>query len=106
RAAGVAICYSHEAGRVEIADRTADFAYARLQGMNPDVVTGYAPEDLARFAAIAREWEAGTPPAGLAYVDDPAASAGRAGNVFMFLINGAKERAPAAAVALAGLLAA
>jgi uncharacterized protein YecE (DUF72 family) len=105
RAAGVAICFSDGAGRVTIADRTAGFAYARLQGMRAEIATGYPEPELARFAAIARAWATGAAPEGVAYADDPAASTGAGGDVFMFMINGAKERAPAAAMALAQRLA-
>ena len=61
---------------------TADFAYARLQRMSEDVPTGYEDASLDRFADMARSW----------------ASSGR--DVYIFMINGAKVRAPAAARAL------
>ncbi len=61
---------------------TADFAYARLQRMREDVPTGYDEQALDGFAARASGW----------------AEAGR--DAFIFLINGAKVRAPAAALAL------
>jgi uncharacterized protein YecE (DUF72 family) len=104
RKAEVAIVYSEAENRVAIADRTAPFAYMRLQGMRSDCATGYPPGELGRIAGYCRAWEAGEAPQGLPYAGDPAESAGRAENVFAMLINGAKERAPAAAIALAGLL--
>ena len=61
---------------------TADFAYARLQRMNEDLETGYDDAALDGFAKRARKWQAD----------------GRDGYIFM--INGAKVRAPAAALAL------
>jgi uncharacterized protein YecE (DUF72 family) len=82
RKAGVAIVYSEEEARAAINERTADFAYARLQGMQADCETGYPAEELDRLAGLCRGWAA------------------EGGDVFCFLINGAKERAPAAAVAL------
>jgi uncharacterized protein YecE (DUF72 family) len=60
---------------------TADFAYARLQRMSENVPTGYDDSALDGFAAKAREWR------------------GR-GDAYIFMINGAKVRAPAAALAL------
>jgi len=104
RAAGVAVVYSEAANRTSIADRTADFAYLRLQGMKSECTTGYPATELARLATLARAWEAGEAPEGLPYAGDRADSAGRAGDVFAMLINGAKERAPAAAIALADRL--
>ena len=59
---------------------TASFRYARLQRMREDIVTGYAAPDLDRFAGMARDWR----------------DARREG--YLFLINGAKLRAPAAAI--------
>jgi uncharacterized protein YecE (DUF72 family) len=60
---------------------TADFAYARLQRMSEDVTTGYDDAALDGFAAKARDWRA-------------------RGDAYIFMINGAKVRAPAAALAL------
>ena len=61
---------------------TADFAYARLQRMNEDVETGYDDAALDGFAERARKWQ----------------KDGR--DAYIFMINGAKVRAPAAALAL------
>ena len=55
---------------------TADFTYARLQRMREDVPTGYDAEALDAFAERARQWQHG----------------GR--DVYIFMINGAKVRAP------------
>ena len=60
---------------------TASFSYARLQRMRSDVPTGYDEGALDRFAAKARRWA-------------------RRGDAHIFMINGAKEHAPAAALAL------
>jgi uncharacterized protein YecE (DUF72 family) len=60
---------------------TADFAYARYQRMSEDIETGYDGAALDGFAGKAREWQ-------------------RRGDAYIFMINGAKVRAPAAALAL------
>jgi len=101
RAAGVAIVWLEQDGRARIADRTADFAYLRCKNLHSEEPTGYPPEDIDRIAALCRAWAAGEAPRDLPYAADPAASAGQGGDVFAFMINGAKERAPAAAMALA-----
>lgn len=62
--------------------QTAPFMYARLQRAREEVVTGYEQPELDNWADRARDW----------------AEAGR--DVFVFFINGAKVRAPAAAQAL------
>ena len=61
---------------------TASFAYARLQRMREEIATGYDDDALAAFEARARRW------------------AGDGRDSYIFMINGAKLRAPAAAVAL------
>ncbi len=101
RKAGVAIVFADAEGRTPIADRTTDFAYMRLQGMTSACATGYPTEELDRLAAISHAWSDGETPQDLPYAGDPADNAGYAGDVFAMMINGAKERAPAAAIALA-----
>jgi uncharacterized protein YecE (DUF72 family) len=101
RAAGVAIVWSDKDSRSPIADRTADFAYLRLQAMRSECPTGYPPAELDRIAALCRAWAAGEAPPDLPYSGRRADSEGRGGAVYAFCINGAKERAPAAAMALA-----
>jgi len=101
RKAGAAIVWAEEDDRVAIADRTADFAYCRMQRMDSACPTGYPPDELARIAEMLRTWEAGEAPDGLHYAGKREDSARKTTDVFAFLINGAKERAPAAAMALA-----
>ncbi|MFL6830356.1 MAG: DUF72 domain-containing protein [Sphingomicrobium sp.] len=61
---------------------TAHFAYARFQRMREEVATGYDDAALDAFAERAKAWQ----------------SDGR--DAYIFMINGAKVRAPAAALAL------
>jgi len=69
-----------------IDEDTASFAYARLQRMRSEVPTGYDAIALDRFETRARRW------------------ANESRDAYIFMINGAKERAPAAALALQDLL--
>jgi len=101
REANVAVVWCEQEGRAPIADRTADFAYLRCKNLEAKRKTGYSPADLERIARLCREWASGEAPAGLPYAGKPADSRGGGGDVFAFMINGAKERAPAAALALA-----
>jgi uncharacterized protein YecE (DUF72 family) len=71
-----------------IADAEGDFAYLRLMRSDADCETGYAPEALDAWAGGARAWAGGARPR----------------DVFVYFISGAKERAPAAALALLGRL--
>jgi len=80
------------------ADVTGNFIYARLMRCESANECGYATEGIGGWAARARAWAEGREPEGVERVEAPAAS-GAARDVFMFFISGAKERAPAAAVA-------
>lgn len=61
-----------------------DFAYARLMRADATLETGYAPQALDDWAARAQTWS----------------GAAKKREVFVYFINGAKEKAPAAAGAL------
>jgi uncharacterized protein YecE (DUF72 family) len=83
RARDVAVVFGDDDEFPCIDADTASFAYARLQRMREDNPTGYDEASLDRFAERAQRWQ-----------ED-----GR--DAYMFMINGAKVRAPAAASALA-----
>ena len=99
RAQGVAIVFADHADYPATADVTADFVYARLENAAAEVVTGYTPDAIAGWADAARTWARGGAPDGLPYADSTAPPAAPR-DVFVFMINGAKERAPAAGQAL------
>ena len=81
RARNIAVVLDDSDDYPAIEADTADFAYARLQRMSEDVPTGYEASALDGFAERARRWQA-------------------RGDAYIFMINGAKVRAPAAALAL------
>lgn len=81
RARNVAIVFEDSDDYPLIEADTADFSYARLQRMNEDIPTGYDEATLDGFAERARQWR-------------------ERGDAYIFMINGAKVRAPAAALAL------
>ena len=81
------------------ADITGDFVYARLMCSEAAVATGYRPKVLDSWAARAAAWSNGDAPDDLPYAQSkPAPRQPR--DVFVYFINGAKERAPHAAMAL------
>ena len=98
RAAGVAIVYARSDDYPAIADVSGDFAYVRLEDAREAEPAGYAAAELDGFATMARDWAAGRAPDGLPYAAAPAPVLPR--DTFVFMINGAKVRAPAAAMAL------
>jgi uncharacterized protein YecE (DUF72 family) len=96
-----AIVFTDAKDLPSMADGTADFIYARLMEAEAGRVEGYAPEALDCFAEQAKEWAGGGRPGSLPYVEANAkAPVPSPTDVFIYMINGAKERAPAAAVAL------
>ena len=98
--AGAAVVFADGEGRPVIPDRTAPFAYARLMDAHEEIETGYDAAALDRWAGVARAWAAGTALESLEAVAPNLAPPPASGEVFVFMINGAKVRAPAAARAL------
>ncbi len=84
------------------ADVTGDFVYARLMRSESHVATGYAPKALDALAERARTWASGGEPDDLPRVGGAGGAGGakKPRDAFIFFINGAKERAPHAAMAL------
>ena len=81
RARNIAIVFEDSDDYPLIEADTANFYYARLQRMRAEVPTGYDDAALDSFSVKAREWQ-------------------KRGDAYIFMINGAKVRAPAAALAL------
>jgi len=81
------------------ADITGDFIYCRTMRSDAGLTEGYTSVALDQIAACAQVWCDGGEPAELPRIDaTPPPTAPR--DVFMFFISGAKEKAPAAAMAL------
>ncbi len=92
----VAIVYADSDDYPSFADVTADFVYGRLMRSQATLVTGYPVQALDRWAERASLWAAGGEPADLNRVDAPPPQS-KARDVFIYVISGAKERAPVAA---------
>ena len=99
RAYGAAIVYTDSDDYPSIGDITSDFVYARLQRSQANVATGYNTVALDAWAKIAQTLARGSEPTEFPRVDKPLKKGG-ARDVFVYFIDGAKERAPAAAKAL------
>ena len=96
---GMATVFTDSGEYPSFADLTADFVYARLMRSESGVETGYAAADLDAWSKRAREWSGGGDPGELPHVETvrPASSPR---DVFLYFISSAKERNPAAAMAL------
>lgn len=82
------------------ADITADFVYARLMRSRSEVATGYTAEELDHWAARARLWAQGRQADDLPRIIPNGTPPAERREVFVFFISAAKERNPAAAMAL------
>jgi uncharacterized protein YecE (DUF72 family) len=100
----VAIVYADSTSYPAIADVTADFVYARLQRADENEAEGYPRSEIATWAKRAKAWSDGGVPADLPAVGTAKPRKSRR-DVFIYMINGAKVRAPAAARALIARLA-
>jgi uncharacterized protein YecE (DUF72 family) len=82
------------------ADLSGDFVYARLMRSDAKHEAGLAPEGLSCWATRAVQWCRGGEPDDLPRVEAKPPTSSAARDVFMFFVGGAKEKAPAAAMAL------
>ncbi|HVK51200.1 MAG TPA: DUF72 domain-containing protein [Pseudoxanthomonas sp.] len=85
------------------ADLSSDFVYARLMRTQASRPTGYTPKALSEWADLAQRWAHGEDPAELPHLL-PAQTTRTPREVFVYFINGAKQRNPAAAMALLAAL--
>jgi uncharacterized protein YecE (DUF72 family) len=99
RKAGIAVVLADSEKYPLIADLSADFVYVRLQNAKAEVETGYGPKALETWATLATAWERGEEPDQFPLAA-PRDKPRKSRDVFIYFINGAKERAPAAAEAL------
>lgn len=98
RDANVAIVKADSAKYPTIDDLAGPVIYARLQNASADEPDGYSAAALDQWAERSRAWAAGWPIADAPLFAPPELPRERP--VFVFMINGAKERAPLAAMGL------
>jgi uncharacterized protein YecE (DUF72 family) len=100
---GMATVFTDSEDYPSFADVSANFLYARLMRADASIETGYDEVALDAWAKRARSWAEGGEPADLPRLTDEGAKR-TPRDVFVYMINGAKERAPAAARRLLSLL--
>lgn len=100
---GVALVYTDSEEHPNLADLTGGFVYARLMRSRADVASGYPQAELRAWATRARAWAGGGAPPDLPTLAEAMPASGPR-DVFVFFIAAAKERNPAAAIALLRLL--
>lgn len=85
---------------VQIADVTAPFVYLRLQNASEEEENGYSQDALDAWARRLAEWAKGGAPEDLAMAGASESNPPAERDVFVYMINGFKPKAPAAATAL------
>jgi uncharacterized protein YecE (DUF72 family) len=101
---GVAVVYEDDATHPGFADLTSTFVYARLRRSAASCATGYSLASLQQWARRAQTWARGKEPTDLPRVAAIRRTAAQPREVFVYFINGAKQRAPAAARKLMSML--
>jgi uncharacterized protein YecE (DUF72 family) len=100
----VATVFTDSEDYPSFADLGADFVYARLMRSQARLTQGYTAPALAQWAQRVQAWRKGEDVAELPHVAAPLAK-GKPREVYVFFISAAKERNPAAAMALMRALA-
>jgi uncharacterized protein YecE (DUF72 family) len=96
---GMATVYTDSDEYPLLPDVTGPFVYLRLMRMNATLAQGFTPAVFEQLASCARWWRDGSEPIGTPRVEPPPPPAAPR-DVFVYFINGAKEKAPQAAMAL------
>jgi uncharacterized protein YecE (DUF72 family) len=97
---GMATVFTDSGEYPSFADLTADFVYARLMRSQAGIATGYDDADLDGWASRARLWASGGQPDDLPRIVAEGGAPATHRDVFVYFISSAKERNPAAAMAL------
>jgi uncharacterized protein YecE (DUF72 family) len=104
RAHDVAVVFEDDDAHPVCADLTSSFVYARLRRSVSTCETGYPLDALKQWARRAEAWTKGKEPTDLPRIAPKTKAGARPRDVFIYFINGAKERAPAAAEKLLSIL--
>lgn len=99
RTFGAGTVYTDAPEQPAIADVTGRVVYVRLMRSRVDVAEGYLPDEIEAWLEHARTWAAGGDPDELPRIADPVTPLGDR-EVYVYFIGGAKQRNPAAAMAM------
>lgn len=99
RAFGAGTVFTDAPDQPAIADVTGRVVYVRLMRSRVDVPEGYEAAEIEDWLDRARVWAGGGEPEGLPRIAPPVAARGER-EVYLYFIGGAKQRNPAAAMAL------
>lgn len=100
RSRGVAAVFTDKEDVPNLRDVTADFVYIRLHRSSESHVAGYPPRQLDDWAERALQWSRGKSPADAKLIAGGKTPQAPSREVFMYAIDGFKQKAPFAAMAL------
>jgi uncharacterized protein YecE (DUF72 family) len=100
RERGLGTVFTDSRDYPSFADITTDFVYARLMRSRSEITSGYTAEELGHWATRAQQWARGQHPDDLPYIAPNGTPPAERRDVYVFFISAAKERNPAAAMAL------
>lgn len=103
RSRNMATVFTDSPDYPSFADLTADFVYARLMRSRATIDTGYPADELEMWRRRIHTWASGGDPADLPHLL-PVAAAQPPRQVYLYFISSAKDRNPAAAMALQRLI--
>ncbi|MEA5124835.1 DUF72 domain-containing protein [Xanthomonas floridensis] len=97
---GVATVFTDTDEYPSFADLSTEFVYARLMRSQARLHAGYPAPALQRWAERIQAWRRGEDPADLPHIESTPQARRTSREVYVFFISAAKERNPAAAMAL------
>jgi uncharacterized protein YecE (DUF72 family) len=100
RAAGVSVVHTDSPDYPAIGDASGPVHYARLMNAREEEPAGYTLAEIDRWTAAAKGWARGETGDAFPLAAPDAPAPDRPRDVFVFYINGAKVRAPHAAMAM------
>lgn len=105
RAHGTPSVFTDSEEYPSFADLSGDFTYARLMRSRAEHADGYPPSELDAWAERSRRWADGGESGDLPCIAPSNTTRSARRDVFIYFISSAKERNPAAAMALQGRIA-
>ncbi|WP_133479361.1 DUF72 domain-containing protein [Cognatilysobacter segetis] len=99
RAFGAGTVFTDAPDMPALGDVTGRVVYVRLMRSRVDLQEGYPPDDLDVWLSRLQQWSRGEDPVDMPRIAEPAPPLGQR-EVFAYFIGGAKQRNPAAAMAM------
>jgi uncharacterized protein YecE (DUF72 family) len=100
RSRGIATVFTDKEDVPNLRDVTAAFVYIRLHRSSESYTAGYPPKQLKAWAERSAQWSQGESPADVKLIEPGKMPQAASREVFVYAIDGFKQKAPFAAMAL------